>query len=216
MPAVNTPKHNNGKSGEMARTGWWLAAMAGLALAACADRPRPHDVGPWGYDFALGTYRDLRPHDDARLMESVWPFDIQNFTASWRRSVGRSVFASAPGTLDVLLERYRSTHSGHSFTLSMAVRLRARDAAGAVLAETPAQCVQVQRVQLADLGAFGQQVARQGSLHPLTIDGRDATMWQKAWDLCVRDLAIQFGQALVAGTINPAAPRAPAPVVAAP
>jgi hypothetical protein len=42
-----------------------------------------------------------------------------------------------------------------------------------------------------------QQVVNKGTFAPLTAEGRAGTMWQQVLDRCVRDIVVQFGEALV-------------------
>lgn len=166
-----------------------------MALGACAERKDP--VGPWGYTFAVRSVRDLSPNDDVKLMNSV-PFRSDQFARSWQKQMPQRVFGSDPALLDVVVERYEATHGKNSYALSLETRMRGTDQNGGLLAETHAACSAVSEETHA-LGTFGQQVAEQRSLAPLTPGARDATMWQKVLDSCVKDLAIQFGQALAAG-----------------
>lgn len=164
-----------------------------MVTAGCATREP--EVGPWGYEFALGQFRDARPLNEDRAMTEEVQFRTEKFMNSWRRTVGRSIFGHSPALLDVVLQEYAATHSAKSFSISMEVRLRGRDSTG-VIAETTAKCSAVRHIGPEEWGDFGQQVAVQGDLRPLTPSGRDATMWQKVLDVCVKDLAIQFGQAV--------------------
>lgn len=169
--------------------------VALMALVACASQP--DQVGPWGYDFAIRSIRDATPEDDVKLMNGI-PFRSDQFARSWSKLMPHRVFGSDPAKLDVVLERFEATHGRNSYAVSMETRMRGMDMAGNLLAEAPAHCSAVMD-ETYQLGTFGQQMVDERSLAPLTPSARDATMWQKVLDSCVKDLAIQFGQALAAG-----------------
>jgi hypothetical protein len=170
-------------------------AVALLALTACAQRQDP--VGPWGYNFAIRSIRDVTPDDDVKLMNGT-AFRSDQFARSWSKLMPQRVFGSNPAQLDVVVERYEATHGKNSYAVSLETKLRGKDMDGNLLAETPAHCSAVMD-ETYQLGTFGQQMVDERSLAPLTPAARDATMWQKVLDSCVKDLAIQFGQALAAG-----------------
>lgn len=171
------------------------ALASAIALTGCAERKEP--VGPWGYTFAVRNVRDLSPDGDSKMMNAT-PFRSDHFARSWKTHMPDRVFGSQPASLDVIVEHYQATHGRKSYALSMETRLRGVDQYGGLLAETPATCSAVAE-ETGEFGTFGQQVAEQRSITPLTPRAREATMWQKVLDLCVKDLAIQFGQALTAG-----------------
>lgn len=174
-------------------------AAAALLLAGCADRPKP--ASPWGYDFALGHFKDIRPHDDVMLMDNVYPFRADNFMASWRKQTQSNLFAHDDARLDVLLRDYVATHSGKSYAMTMQMTLRGRNSDGQVVAETPARCNVVMREDPRAMADFVQQVAWKHGLNPLTTPSLDATMWQKVWDACISDLTVQFSEALSGRTV---------------
>lgn len=171
-----------------------LAATA--VLAGCATEPP--SIGPWGYEFSLGTFQDQRKDEDAKLMAAT-PFSVDSFMQGWRHNVGRSVFANAQATLDITLNAYEATVSGKSYSLSMDVGLRGRDQYGRPLGTTNASCSAIELAGTAAWGDFWQQAREQGAVTPLTAAHRNATMWQKVMDSCVKDLATQFGTAIAGG-----------------
>lgn len=176
--------------------------IAGLmlvgALGACALQKQPLDNGPWGYDFALGKFNDLREDADAQRVEQR-NFLVEDFMHSWDRHTKRDLFAHQNATLDVTLNRYEATQSGRSYAVTMDVDLRGRDVNGRILAEKPLRCVVVDTMDMRHMGDSVQQAVSKADGGYLTPDGRESTMWQRVFDKCVRELTIQFGQALYAG-----------------
>lgn len=173
-----------------------LIATLGL-LAGCTHKVPP-PVGPWAYEFQLGTFRDLRPQDEAMLRAST-PFTTQAFMTGWRRSVGRSVFGNTPAILDLVLKKYEITSAGDSYAIDMDVKLTGRLEDGRVLGVMNGKCNAISRIDEFAWWDFTQQARKQRSIYPLTAATRNATMWQKVMDRCVAELAKQFDTTLAEG-----------------
>lgn len=179
------------------RTGGVRAALLGaLLLVACTHKPIP--IGPWAYEFQLGTFKDNRPQNDDVMMRNSEPFTLDAFMQGWRNSVSRSVFASRPAKLDIVLHHYEVTSGGSSYAINMDVTLSGRGEYGQPLGTMNARCDAIERITTRTLWDFGQQAGRQGSIHPLTAAARNATLWQKVMDSCVAELAKQFDTTLAA------------------
>ena len=176
-----------------------IVLFAMLALVGCASAPPA--LAPWGYEFTLGSYTDSRPADDMQLMAAV-PFSPEQLLLGMRAAVEPSRWGRESGVMDVEITEYDATLSGNSYAMTVKGKLRGRDSYGRVLAVTPAECNVVLRGGLGDVGTFGQQLAGLGDSqpgpNPLTKDGRAATMWQKVWTACGREMATTFGNALMA------------------
>ena len=177
-----------------------LVASLIALVAGCSTTP-PAPLGAWGYAFTLGNFDDRRA-DDAARMQAEEPFRIETFMQGWHANVGRSLFASQPARLDVVLHRHEATRNARSYALSMDVSLRGYDAYGRLIAATSGTCSVVMRRDMDSWammwGDFWQQPADQRGTAPLTLDVRDATMWQKVMNACVKDLATEFGNVLAA------------------
>ncbi len=167
-----------------------------LILAGCTHKPAP--VGPWAYDFQLGTFKDNRPQNDEVMLRNSEPFTTDAFMRGWHNSVSRSVFASRPAKLDIVLHHYEITSGGSSYAINMDVSLSGRDEFGQPLGKMNARCDAIERITPLTLWDFGQQAGREGTIHPLTPRARNATLWQKVMDSCVAELAKQFDTTLAA------------------
>ncbi|MBI1309341.1 MAG: hypothetical protein GC129_05810 [Proteobacteria bacterium] len=172
-------------------------AVAVLALASCAPTPAPK-VGPWGYDFSLGMYKDLRPTEDETRLTNEVTFDPATFMASWQRHVARSIFANEPALLDVAVSHFEATRSANSYALTVDVNLRGRQENGRILADSPAHCDIVAQPGIGIIRDSVQQAVDKADPAALTPEGRRETMWQQVWDACVADISTQFGVALAA------------------
>ena len=170
------------------------------ALTACTATPRT-PLGEWAYDFRLNSFADKRPYDDTRMMAGK-PFRIRDFMTGWNANVGRNIFASQPGKLDVVLTRYEATQNARSYALTMDMSLRGYDQYGRLLATTTGRCNAVEHADVEVWGTmwrdFWQQPADQRDASPLTYEVRDATMWQKVMNTCVKQFATNFGNVLTA------------------
>ena len=134
------------------------------------------------------------------------PFRIETFMQGWHANMARSLFASQPATLDVMLHSYEATRNAQSYALTMNVSLRGHDAHGRLIAATSSTCNAVLRRDIDSWatmwGDFWQQPADQRGAAPLTLGVRDATMWQKVMNACVKDLATEFGNVLAAQALR--------------
>lgn len=171
--------------------------IAAAVVAGCASKVTP--IGPWPYEFQLGTFKDVRPHDDAMLKAST-PFRTESFMQGWRNSVGRSVFANYPALLDIVLKEYEITSSGDSYAMNMDVKLTGRRPDGKILGSMNATCNAIVHIDEFAWWDFAQQASHQGTVYPLTATARNATMWQKVMDRCVAELAKQFDTTLAEGS----------------
>jgi hypothetical protein len=185
-----------------------VALALALLVGGCTSVPPQLD--PWGYEFTLGSYTDSRPTDDMQLMAAV-PFSPEQLLIGIRAAVAPSRWGRESGLLDVEISEYDATQSGTSFAMTVKGKLRGRDGYGRVLAVTPAECNVVLHGGVNELGTFGQQLAGLGDdqpgPNPLTKDGRTATMWQKVWTACGREMATTFGNALMAQRLQQPAQR---------
>lgn len=177
-----------------------LTLALGFMLTGCVDNP-PAPVAPlgtWGYDFVAGTFKDQRPDDDAKLMAAT-PFTVQSFMQGWRHNIGTSPFAAEQAKLDITLLSYEATTSAKSYSISMNVILSGRDAQNRPRGTVNASCSAIELTDAAHWRDFWQQARTEGTMHPLTYEARNATMWQKVMDSCVKELATQFGNTLANG-----------------
>lgn len=168
-------------------------ALMGVMLVGCARHEPP--VGPWAYEFSLGTFEDKRVQNDEYMLRSE-PFTVDSFMRGWRNSVGRSIFANTPAKLDLVLKHYETTSNYNSYAINMDVTLSGRDMNNKPLGRMNAKCDAVVRIDRLALWDFGQHARRQGTTYPLTPEARNATMWQKVMDSCVAELAKQFDTTL--------------------
>jgi hypothetical protein len=155
-------------------------------------------VGPWAYEFQLGTFKDMRSNDDA-MMKASEPFTTEHFMRAWQHSVARSVFSNVPAKLDIVLHAYETSSSGDSYAINMDVTLQGRDQYGQILGKMNARCDAIERIGGLAWWDFGQQARKQATTYPLTAAARNGTMWQKVMDSCVAELAKQFDTTLAAG-----------------
>lgn len=178
-----------------------FAALAGIFVGCSATPKTP--LGEWAYDFRLGNFEDKRPYDDMRMMVDK-PFRIKDFMTGWQANIGRNLFASEPATLDVVLNRYNATQNARSYALTMEMSLQGRDQYGRVIAATTGRCNAVMKADVEVWGTmwrdFWQQPADQRAASPLTYEVRDATMWQKVMNECVKQFATSFGNTLAGHT----------------
>jgi hypothetical protein len=164
----------------------------------CTTTPET-PLGEWAYDFSLNSFVDKRPYDDLRMMVDK-PFRINDFMTGWQANIGRNIFASAPAKLDVTLHYYEASQNARSYALTMEMSLQGRDQYGRLLAATNGRCNAVMRRDVDTWatmwGDFWQQPADQRDASPLTLEKRDATMWQKVMNECVKQFATSFGNTL--------------------
>lgn len=168
------------------------ALMAALFSAACTPLPEK----PWGYEFSLGRFTDKRAPSDEVLM-AEFPFSPRVFMEHWHNHTSRDLFANVPAKLDITLTRYTATHSKMSYAISMDLQLLGRDREGNVLARKSVSCTADDFTLLGPWAGSMQQVVSKASADPLTAEGRAETMWQRVMDRCVKDIVVQFGEALV-------------------
>jgi hypothetical protein len=192
-----------------------LWALPLLLLAACGHAPQ---MGPMAYDFTITRVEDARPDDDSKLMASD-PFTAEKLIAAWQRAVARLTFGATPGQLAMRVTQYEATHSGVTYTLSMAADMVAkagdpvpsyRPEAKPIVAQASASCVAYGRstggaggvaVAKAVFGANAPQGGQQNSVKgpsSLTPAARNATLWQELWTQCTTQLATQLGNSLLA------------------
>ena len=174
-----------------------LVALAGI-LIGCTTTPET-PLGEWAYDFSLNSFEDKRPYDDTRMMADK-PFRIRDFMNGWHANIGHNLFASEPAKLDVVLHYYEATQNARSYALTMEMTLQGRDQYGRLLAATNGRCNAVLHADTETWGTmwgdFWQQPADQRAASPLTSEVRDATMWQKVMNTCVKQFATSFGNTL--------------------
>lgn len=175
-------------------------------------------VGPWGYDFTVVRVEDARPNDDVMLMAAT-PFTSQKLIEAWQRAVPRPGWGAQPAELAMRVTHYQATHSGSSYALSLKADMVGRAGEPApsyrpthipIVAQVSGQCA-VQGVSGRGRGqtALAKQViginTPQGGaqsaptgLAALTVEGRDATLWEELWTQCTAQMATQLGNALLA------------------
>lgn len=162
-------------------------------LAACATPPAPD---PLPYRFAIGGFRDSRPAEETAT-PAPFSFDQQALLRGLQHAMPYTLFGSEDATLTLDLTHYEATHYADSYAISMVMEMTGVDQYGRDINHVPLMCSSVQRrgFELAD---YAQQVWQQKTLNALTPEARDQKMWQQVFGACVRDMAGQFGKALVA------------------
>lgn len=177
---------------------WPLLLAMALLLGGCTTTPET-PLGQWAYSFTLNSFEDRRPYDDTRMMVDK-PFRIQDFMTGWHANVGQNIFANEPAKLDVVLLSYNATQNARSYALTMDLNVQGHDQYGRLIAATSGRCNAVMRRDVDTWGTmwgdFWQQPADQRAASPLTLGVRDATMWQKVMNACVKQVATNFGNVL--------------------
>ncbi|MFZ2587264.1 MAG: hypothetical protein WAZ18_04000 [Alphaproteobacteria bacterium] len=167
-----------------------LAAL--LTLTACAPPPQPM---PLPYRFTVGSITDAR--SEAELTDPMpYGFNQTTFLQNLRKAMPYTLFGSENASLNLTLTHFETTTFDDSFALSMAMKVEGVDAYNRPLAHKPIMCSEVQNRGF-ELDEMAQQVWADKNTVALTPQARNAKMWDKLFDACVRNLADQFGQVLV-------------------
>jgi hypothetical protein len=168
--------------------------MAGLA--GCATTPAP-DVLP--YRFAVAGVVDARAADHDPLYDQ-YEFDAREMNADFSKLLAGSVFGGRDATLYLKLLRYRASMDNGSYALSMTVEGKALDDSTRPrdVGHFVAGCDRIEHGGVASLATYAGTMWQDRTLDPLTQEGRDRSMWHKAFDGCVGDLVTRFKQALLA------------------
>ncbi|MCP5405442.1 MAG: hypothetical protein H6922_04380 [Pseudomonadaceae bacterium] len=166
---------------------------ASLLLAACATPSAPQ---PLPYRFSMGAFTDERSSEELALPQT-FPFSQAMFFNQLRKVMPYSIFGSAEAALDVAMTHYEATRYGDSYAVSMVMEMRGRDAYARGLLKKPFMCSAVAHRGF-ELDDYAQQVWTDKNLTALTPAAREEKMWHQVFSTCVRDLADQFGSALVA------------------
>ena len=167
-------------------------AVVSLLTAACVPPPEPM---PLPYRFSIGRFDDKRSADQFG-QPAPYQFSQPVFLQELRCAMPYILCGGGDASLHLALTHFEATKFENSHALSLPFQVEGVDSPNRPLASRPIMCSEVQG-QGFELDEYAQQVWQDKNLRALTPTARDQTMWGKLFKACVRNLAGQFGQAIV-------------------